>query len=61
MQLPYFKRVRQYYLSFDVDFKRIKTRNKTLRLLFNIVNYVKVPFPAIGLYDKKIHFNALYF
>jgi hypothetical protein len=41
------ERYRQYYLSLDVDWTKIKTRRKGLKVLFNMLNLVKVPFPAL--------------
>lgn len=45
--LPVLKRYSQYLLSFDVDLTKIKTNNETLRLLLNMVGYIKIPFPAL--------------
>ena len=38
---------RQYYLSLDVDFRRINTRKKWLKTLFFMLNTLKVPAPAL--------------
>lgn len=42
-----FPRHRQFYLSFDVDFSRIPTRNRFLRTLFRAINFIKVPAPVL--------------
>ncbi|MDX1469978.1 MAG: DUF2279 domain-containing protein [Flavobacteriaceae bacterium] len=45
--------VRQYYLSMDIDFSRIKTNSPLLKTLFSLVNTLKVPFPAVEFTDKN--------
>ena len=45
--LPDFERYSQYFLSLDVDLTKIKTNNETIRLLLNLVGYIKIPFPAL--------------
>ncbi len=60
--LPHFKRQRQYYLSLDVDFEKIKTNSKVLKTVFPIINIIKVPFPALeynrvaGFVFHPLHF-----
>ena len=43
----YFDRYRQYYLSFDVDLTRIKTRSHFLKTVFYSIGYIKIPAPAL--------------
>ena len=52
---------RQYYLSLDVDFRRIKTRKKWLKSLFFMLNTLKIPAPTLE-WNKKQGFigHALY-
>jgi len=45
--LPDFKRYSQYLLSLDVDLTKIKTNNETVRLLLNMIGFIKIPFPAL--------------
>lgn len=52
-----FKRYRQYYLSLDVDFTRIRTRSKVLKAVFSCVNIIKIPFPNLELSEGKLKFN----
>ncbi|MBU0763941.1 MAG: YfiM family protein [Bacteroidetes bacterium] len=59
--LPYFQRYRQYYLSLDVDFSKIKTRYAALNLLLKGVNYLKVPFPALEYGNKRFKGYWIYF
>ncbi|MGX7666922.1 DUF2279 domain-containing protein [Flavobacterium pedocola] len=43
------RRTRQYYLSFDVDLTRIKTKSHTLKTLFSVFNTIKVPAPTLEI------------
>ncbi|MCP4521770.1 MAG: DUF2279 domain-containing protein [Cytophagales bacterium] len=52
---------RQYYLSLDIDTKRIKTRYKGLRVLLNIVDCVHLPLPTIEFSNQGTKFHPLYF
>jgi hypothetical protein len=47
----------QWYLSLDIDFTRIQTSRKWLKTLFNALNLVKVPFPALVLQGGKLGFS----
>ena len=60
--IPEFPRYRQYFLSFDVDLPRIKTRSHFLKFLLNGFNFIKIPFPALE-YNKEqgFKFHPLYF
>ncbi|MCB0685237.1 MAG: DUF2279 domain-containing protein [Saprospiraceae bacterium] len=42
-----YKRYRQWYLSPDIDFRKIKTDSPVLKTLFNLINVFKIPAPAI--------------
>jgi len=42
-----YPRYSRYYLSLDVDFTRIRTRSPVLKTLFSVVNWLKVPAPAL--------------
>ena len=50
--LPEFERTRQYYLSLDIDWTRIKTNSAVLRTVFKVFSFVKLPFPALE-YNKE--------
>ncbi len=55
------ERFRRFYLSLDVDLSRIKTRSAFLNSLFEIVNIIKIPAPAIELNSKgQVVFHPLY-
>lgn len=45
--LPNFERYSQFYLSPDLDFTKIKTKNIYLKTLFKALSFYKFPFPAI--------------
>lgn len=53
------KRYRQFYLSPDVDFTRIKTNSKLLKTFFSACNLIKFPAPAIELSNGKFAFRVL--
>lgn len=60
--LPDFPRYRQYFLSFDIDLARIKTRSHVLKFLLNTFNFVKIPFPALEFNNQNgVKFHPLYF
>ncbi|NUO00740.1 MAG: DUF2279 domain-containing protein [Saprospiraceae bacterium] len=44
-----YPRYRQFYLSFDVDLSRIPTRSHFLKTLFTVLNWVKIPGPALEI------------
>ena len=55
-------RIRQYYLSFDVDLTKIKTKSNLLKTVFSVLNVVKIPLPTIEFNSKnKVAFHLLYF
>jgi hypothetical protein len=55
------KRVRQWYLSPDIDFTKIPTRRRGVRTLLSLLNMVKFPAPALELSGGKIKGHLLYF
>ena len=60
--LPVFERYRQFYLSLDVDLTRIPTKSKTLDLFFDIIGFIKIPFPTLEYNTKDgFKFHSLYF
>ena len=55
-------RKRQYYLSPDIDFTKIKTNSKFLKTVFFVLNAVKVPAPALMIDSKgKFRGYVVYF
>jgi len=60
--IPETERYRQFLFSFDIDFTKISTRNKSLKKLFNSMFMIKVPFPALEINTKgQIKFHPLYY
>lgn len=59
--LPYFQRSSQYYLSLDVDWKRIKTKSKFLKTLFYVGSFIKLPFPSLSYSNKGFSFHYLHY
>lgn len=55
--IPKSERYRQYLLTLDVDWTRIKTNSKFLYLLFKGMTFVKLPFPTLE-YNTKGQFNG---
>lgn len=45
--IPDFQRSRQFYLSLDIDLTRIPTKSKTLDKIFDVIGFIKIPFPAL--------------
>jgi hypothetical protein len=60
--IPYFNRYPQYYLSLDIELKRIKTRYKWLNYMLKIASLYKIPFPALEWNkNDKFIFHPLYY
>lgn len=59
--LPEFEREREYFLSLDVDLRKIKTKNKILRTIFYTASFVKIPFPSIGYSNNRLKFYYLHY
>jgi len=55
-------RKRQFYLSLDVDLSRIETKSYILRSIFDVLNVIKMPFPALEFNDENgIKLHGVYF
>ncbi len=51
-------RVRQYYISADIDFSKIPTNKPALKTFLELINIIKVPFPALEFRsDGKVRWN----
>ena len=56
-----FPRYRQYFLSLDVDLTKIKTKNHSLKMLFQAINFLKVPAPTLEFNSLgEVKFHAIY-
>jgi len=60
--LPEYTRYRRFFISPDIRFRQIKTRSKTLKVLFEVLDVFKFPLPALE-YDSRgqWHFHPLFF
>jgi hypothetical protein len=45
--IPETERYRQFLLSLDIDWTKIKTNSRFLRKILNAMVFIKLPFPAI--------------
>ncbi|MDU8887327.1 DUF2279 domain-containing protein [Yeosuana sp. MJ-SS3] len=54
-------RVRQYYLSLDIDLTKIKTNSHLLRSILDVLNVFKVPFPTIEFNKNRVAFHLFYY
>ena len=52
MDIPPIDRYRQYYLSLDVDWSRVRVRSRLLRAVLRGVGFVKVPFPSLEFMSR---------
>lgn len=55
------KAEREYLLSLDIDFSRIKTKKPWLNTLLRQFNYIKIPFPALRWKGDVFYGHWLYF
>ena len=56
------ERQRQYFLSFDVDLSRIKTKSQFLKTFLNIFNIIKFPSPTLEYNSNGVFkFHPIYF
>ena len=59
---PNQNRIREYYLSFDIDLTKIQTNSHLLKTVFSVLNVVKIPLPTIEFNSKnKVVFHLFYF
>ncbi|MEO7979132.1 DUF2279 domain-containing protein [Flavobacterium sp.] len=56
------ERIRQIYLSFDVDFTKINTKSHFLKTVFSLFNTIKIPAPTLEYSaNKGLKGHLLYF
>ena len=56
------ERTRQFYLSFDADLTKIKTKSHFLKTVFGLFNAIKIPAPTFEITNSQsIKFHYLYF
>ncbi len=55
-------RIRQYYLSLDIDLTKINTKSNLLKTVFSVLNMIKIPLPTIEYNSKnRVVFRLFYF
>jgi hypothetical protein len=54
-------RYRQWYIAPDINWKKIETNKKGVRLLFTLLNAFKFPAPALEFSNGRIQFHPVYF
>jgi hypothetical protein len=55
-------RTRQFYLSFDVDLSKIKTKSHNLKTIFSLFNTIKIPAPTFEIKGRgRTKFHYFYF
>ncbi|MFA6923329.1 MAG: DUF2279 domain-containing protein [Bacteroidales bacterium] len=60
--LPIYERYHQYYISLDLDLSRIKTKSKFVNTIFQALNLLKFPAPAIEFNRiDKVKLHGVYF
>ena len=56
------ERIRQFYLSLDVDLSKIKTKSHVLKTLFSVFNSIKIPAPTFEISSSAgFKFRPIYF
>lgn len=53
-------RQRMFYISPDIDLNKIPTNSKTLKTIFNVLSFIKIPAPTIEV-GKRIKMFPIYF
>jgi uncharacterized protein YfiM (DUF2279 family) len=55
-------RRRQFYISFDIDFTKIRTKSNFLKTFFSVINTIKIPAPSVEVSSGGVvNFYCLYF
>lgn len=54
-------RTRQYFLSFDVNLSNIRTKSRFLKSAFDVLNVIKIPFPALEFSKNRCVFHLFYY
>jgi hypothetical protein len=59
---PEIKRYRHYYMAFDIDLTRIKTKSKLANTLLGAFGFIKFPLPTVEFNSRgNTNFHWLYF
>lgn len=49
------QRYRQYYLSFDIDLRKLPVKSRFLRTVFTAFSFIKIPAPGLELSNGHVH------
>ncbi len=61
-KLPDYNRMRQFYVSPDISFRRIPSKHAFVRTLFFLMDFIKLPLPALAYQsDGKFVFYGLHY
>ena len=52
---------RQFYMSFDIDLNKIKTKNQFVNSVLHFFGFIKFPAPTIEINNGKLIFDPSYF
>jgi hypothetical protein len=52
---------REYYISLDVNLRKIKTNSRFLDKTLKILSFIKVPLPALKFSNEKIDFYPIHY
>ena len=56
-----YPRYKQFYLSPDIDLTKIPSRHRWLKLILGVVNWIKIPAPALEINTQgKVKFHAVH-
>lgn len=59
--IPYYERESQFFVSLDIDLRKIPVKSKFLKKAFSVLNIIKIPMPTLELKSGKIYGHYLYF
>ncbi len=59
--LPSFERERQYFISLDIDTRRIQTKSYLLKTIFSVFGFIKIPSPTLEFRGGNVYGHWLYF
>lgn len=59
--LTNYKRFRQFYISLDIDFSKIKTKSRVLKKVYKAISFIKIPLPTLEFSNKKVRGYFFYF
>ena len=55
-------RIRQYYLSLDINLAKLETKSRFIKTLLSLLNHVKVPFTTLSFDSKNgLQLHPIYF